>query len=173
MPYDPTKHHRRSIRLQSHDYTQNGTYLVTIVCRDRASLLDDPHFRAGAEEAWRWLAVQYEYVHLDQYVVMPNHLHGLIVIRGTRRGGSRTAPTAKRKPLGRLVAAFKTVSTKRINEMRGTPGLPVWQRNYYEHVVRSEDELNRVRQYILDNPTRWEEDRENPANHPKGPPATP
>ena len=84
------------------------------------------------------------------------------------RGGSRTAPTmqtdptAKRKPIGRLIGAFKTVSAKRINEMRNTPGMPVWQRNYYEHIIRDESSLNRIRKYILDNPLRWAMDRENP-----------
>jgi REP element-mobilizing transposase RayT len=64
--------------------------------------------------------------------------------------------------LGRLLGAFKTKATRGINEIRGTPILPVWQRNYYEHVVRNEDELNRVRQYIFDNPAKWDEDPENP-----------
>jgi REP element-mobilizing transposase RayT len=118
------------------------------------------------EETWLWLADQYEFVHLDEYVIMPNHLHGIIVIGDTCRGASRSAPTrvAKRKPLGRLVGAFKTVSTKRINEIRGTLGVPVWQRNYYERVIRNGEELNRVRQYIIDNPAHWEQDRENPNN---------
>ena len=159
MTYDPTRHHRRSIRLPSYDYAQVGAYFVTIVCKERALLLEDPMLRTVVEETWLWLANQYDYVRLDEYVVMPNHLHGIIVIR---RGGSRTAPTkdaTKRKPLGRLIGAFKTVSTKRMN---AAPGLPVWQRNYYERVIRDEDELNRIRQYIIDNPMRWEEDEENP-----------
>jgi putative transposase len=165
MTYDPQRHHRRSIRLPAYDYAQPGTYFVTIVCKERALLLDDPQFRTIAEEAWLWLADQYEFVQLDEYVVMPNHLHGIVVIRDARRGGSRTAPTAyiqKPKPLGRLVAAFKTVSTKHINTIRGTPGLPAWQRNYYEHVIRDEEDLNRVRQYVIDNPARWGDDPENP-----------
>jgi hypothetical protein len=79
-------------------------------------------------------------------------------------GGSRTAPTGemeireRRKPLGRLVGAFKTVSTKRVNELRGEPGVQLWQRNYYEHIVRSERALNRIRQDIIDNPARWHDD---------------
>jgi len=132
-------------------------------------------------------------------VVMPNHLHGIIIITETDNGcptdgggvggGSRTAPTVigatgggggvgggsrtartviastapmvKRKPLGRLIGAFKTVSTKRINEYRGTPGVVVWQRNYYEHIIRDECSLNRIRAYIAANPLRWHLDREN------------
>ena len=85
---------------------------------------------------------------------------------GVRRGDSRIAPTGafKRKPLGQLIGAFKTVSTKRINEIRAAAGLPVWQRNYYEHVIRSGEELSRVREYIINNPLHWDQDPENPNN---------
>jgi putative transposase len=166
MAYDSMKHHRRSVRLPAYDYAQAGAYFVTVVCKDRAPLLEQPRFRAVTEEAWHWLADRYEFVQLDEYVVMSNHLHGIIVIGDACRGGSRTAPTNGPKPktLGRLVGAFKTVSTKRINEIRATLGHPVWQRNYYEHVIRNEEELDAIRQYIADNPARWEEDRENPTN---------
>ena len=71
-----------------------------------------------------------------------------------------TVPAGKRKPLGRLIGAFKTVSTKRINEHRGTPGATVWQRNYYEHIIRHAESLNRIRAYILDNPLQWHLDHE-------------
>ncbi len=116
-------------------------------------------------ECWEWLGRQYQHVDLDGWVVMPNHLHGVIMIDDVGRGGSRTAPTdmAKCKPLERLIGAFKTVSTKQINILRGMSGLPVWQRNFYEHIIRSEDELNRIRRYIEDNPLMWQADRENPA----------
>ena len=81
------------------------------------------------------------------------------------RGGSRTAPTGatvKRKPLGRLIGAFKTVSTKRVNRLHNLSGSPLWQRNYFEHVVRNEESLTKIRLYIRDNPLRWEFDKENP-----------
>jgi hypothetical protein len=79
----------------------------------------------------------------------------------TITAGLKPAPTNKHG-LPEIVRAFKTFSSRRINELRGTPGLPVWQRNYYEHIIRNEDSLNRIRQYILDNPARWTRDRENP-----------
>jgi len=166
MTYGPTRHHRRSIRLPAYDYAQAGAYFVTIVCRDRELLLVDPRLREVVEETWLWLGDRYEFVELDEHVVVPNHLHGIIVINDTCRGGSRAAPTraTNRKPLGQLVGAFKTVSTKRINKICGTLGQPVWQRNYYEHVIRDGEELNDIRQYIVDNPLRWAEDRENPTN---------
>ena len=106
-------------------------------------------------EAWQWLGTQYPYVVLDEFVVMPNHLHGILMITDdARRGGSRTAPTGaaspdgKRKPLGRLFGAFKTVSTKRVNCAHGLSGRPLWQRNYFEHVVRNDESLSKIRQYI-------------------------
>jgi len=175
MRYDPGKHHRRSIRLKGYDYTRAGAYFITVVTRDRVCLFGevvDGEMRLNpfgeiVAESWRWLATQYDYVELDAWVVMPNHLHGIIVITDGR-GGLQTAPTAmqtapamKRKPIGRLIGAFKTVSTKRINEHRGTPNAPVWQRNYYERIIRGEESLNRIRQYIADNPLRWHLDREN------------
>jgi len=75
-----------------------------------------------------------------------------------RRGGSRTAPTKKRKPLGRLIGAFKTVSTKQINAIQDTPGTRLWQRNYYEHIIRNDHDLDRVREYVINNPKNWEND---------------
>ena len=176
MTYDPAKHRRRSIRLRGYDYRQAGAYFVTLVCKDREPLFEDDRLRDIVEEAWLWLRDRHQHVDLDEYVVMPNHLHGVIVIRDVRRGGSRTAPTSPthRKPLGRLIGAFKTLSTKRINGTRGTPGVPLWQRNYYEHVIRDDEDLERIRQYIIDNPARWHEDPENPnADVGAGPDARP
>ncbi len=174
MVYYAEKHHRHSIRLKGYDYSQAGAYFITLVTRDRACLFGDVVDggmrlnNAGriAADSWQWLSEQYKYVELDEWGVMPNHMHGIIVIVDGR-GGSRTAPTdpthtTDRKPLGRLIGAFKTVSTKHINEMRGMPGVPVWQRNYYEHVVRNDDELNRIRAYIVNNPMKWTLDRDNP-----------
>ncbi len=166
----PQRHHRRSIRLRGYDYSQSGAYFVTVCTQNRKCLFGDIADGqmvlndAGGIVAhtWRWLATQYDYVELDEWGIMPNHMHGIIVITDVCRGGSRTAPTGKRKPIGRLVGAFKTVSTNRINEMRGMPGGKLWQRNYYEHIIRNDDELNRIREYIANNPIRWEMDRENP-----------
>ena len=168
-PNDTDIRHRRSIRLRGYDYSRPGAYYVTVVTHGRRTLFGDVvdgEMRLNDAgrlivEGWEWLASRHRYVELDAYVVMPNHLHGVIVIAG--EGGSRTAPTEKRKPLGRLVGAFKTVTTKRVNLARDTPGRMLWQRNYYEHVIRSDEEWNRVREYIINNPMRWEIDAENPA----------
>jgi REP element-mobilizing transposase RayT len=121
-----------------------------------------------AADTWQWLETQYPYVELGAWVVMPNHHHGIIIIHDDdRRGGSRTAPTpngTKRKPLGRLVGAFKTVSTKQINLLQGTEGQMIWQRNYYEHIIRNDREMGNIWRYIESNPAMWDADDENPIN---------
>ena len=168
--YNPDIHRRRSIRLKGYDYTQSGAYFVTVVTQNRITLFgeitDGKMLLNGTgqsvADAWEWLADQYPYVTLDEYVVMPNHLHGIIVVSNDDQGGSRTAPT-RRKSLGRLVAAFKTVSTKQFNLAHGTPGQMLWQRNFYEHVIRNDEEMERVREYIAFNPMHWETDVENPS----------
>ena len=122
-------------------------------------------------EAWAWLSQRYPYVELDAWVVMPNHLHGILIITNTGaangRGDSRIAPTPnarlRRKSLGRLIGAFKTVSTKRINQIGDTAGNRVWQRDYYEHIIRNQRELDALREYIRANPARWADDSDNPA----------
>ncbi len=140
MKYDPDIHRRRSIRLKGYDYSQAGAYFVTICTQNRECLfgnivdgemtLNDVGWIVS--DAWQWLERQYNHVELDEWVAMPNHFHGIIaIVDQSRRGGSRTAPTMTRKSIGRLIGAFKTVSTKRVNKMRGTPGAKLWQRNYY------------------------------------------
>jgi len=114
----------------------------------------------SAASTWEWLAQQYAHIELDEFVIMPNHIHGLIMIQNGR--DTRPGQPAQYKSLGRLVGAFKTVSTRRINLLRGTPQSPVWQRGFYEHVVRTSDSLERIRAYISTNPLRWALDPENP-----------
>lgn len=168
---------RRAMRLRNYDYTQAGAYFVTLCAQDRLCLFGDINegnmhlngYGLLIRETWLWLAKQYSYVLLDEFIVMPNHLHGILIIdsRGglsDSEGRSRATPT-KIKPLGGLIAAFKTVSTKSVNTQRGTPGAVLWQRNYYEHVMRNEPDLQRIREYIANNPRQWELDEENPDHH--------
>ncbi|HPL79981.1 MAG TPA: transposase [Burkholderiaceae bacterium] len=173
MNYDPAIHHRRSIRLPGYDYAQAGAYFVTVCTSDRELPLGEvvdgemqmSHVGCMADMACCWLAGQYAYVHLDAYIVMPNHVHAILwIIDELVQAACGPHPRpAKRKPLGRLVGAFKTVSTNWANHFRGTPGEPLWQRNYYEHIVRTERALKAIRRYIIENPLRWELDRYNPA----------
>ena len=121
MKFNPKIHHRRSIRLKGYDYSQAGAYFVTIVTWQREMLFGeivDGVMKLNVigkivSGKWQWLETQYEYVELGEWVVMPNHFHGILVIHDDGRGGSRPAPTPiKHKPLGGLIGAFKTVSTK-------------------------------------------------------------
>jgi REP element-mobilizing transposase RayT len=169
-------HHRRSIRRPGYDHSQPGAYFVTICTRNRECVLGEAVEgevrlnEAGrvVSDTWNWLGRQYPYVEPDEWVIMPNHLHAIVIIHANpsdepSRGGSRTAPTLpRRKPLGLSIGALKTVSAKRINELRGTPGAAVWQRNYFEHVLRDEEDLRRIREYIAHNPLSSEIDEENP-----------
>jgi putative transposase len=173
MTIKPESRRRRSIRLRDYDYASAGAYFVTIVTRDRQCLFGDivdgqtPLNLRGqiAQDEWEKSAHIRKEIDLDTFVVMPNHLHGIIVItdapgRATGRSPLQSGPT--KRSLGAFVGGFKSAVTKRISELSGLPRTPVWQRNYFEHVIRNEDSLNRIREYILDNPVRWEFDRENP-----------
>ncbi|WP_019504434.1 transposase [Pleurocapsa sp. PCC 7319] len=179
MKYDSTRHHRRSIRLKGYDYSQAGFYFVTICCYQRQCLFGDivnglmqlNQYGEIVAETYQSLSFRYSYINLDEWIIMPNHFHGIIVLTDKPcRGVSRNAPTPpinskpKRKPLGRLIGAFKTVSTKKINLIRNAPGSSVWQRNYYEHIIRNQKSLNNIRQYIINNPISWNVDQLHPNN---------
>ena len=172
-----TLRQRRSIRLPDYDYSQPGAYFVTICTFRRALLFEEfPQYGELVLETWQDLPNHYPCVALDAFVVMPNHVHGIIFLEGDGPVGAgfdpvvdvgagfKPAPTkgTKRHGLPEIVRAFKTFSARRINALKGTPGVPVWQRSYYEHVVRTDEELDRIREYIVNNPLRWEYDRENP-----------
>ena len=174
MKYDPEKHHRHSIRLKGYDYSQAGAYFVTIVTQNRACLFGavvDGEMRLNetgqiVRRCWLDIPAHFPHAELDEFVVMPNHVHGIIVIVDGR-GTACRAPTEQfgRPVTGSIptvIRSFKSAVTKRINEQRGTPGAHVWQRNYYEHIIRNEESLDRIRQYIANNPLRWAFDRENP-----------
>jgi len=180
------KHHRRSTRLQGYDYAQAGAYFVTICTQNQACLfrqvengvmVPSPYGYLTAQ-CWQVLPRDFPRVELDVFVLMPNHFHGIIALgRGEafvpRSQERLQSPRANASPLrsahgtqpgslAAIVQNFKSVSTRKINQARATPSLPVWQRNYYEHIIRNEDELLRVREYIVNNPLQWAVDRENP-----------
>lgn len=191
MAYDPDKHHRRSIRLEEHDYAQPGANFVTICTRDRECLFGhvangEVRLNDAAEivrEQWLRTAQMRPNVELDAFVIMPNHVHGIIVIHESCRGeasvveihGSNTPSKSDASPLRQrpngtqpgslsaIVQNFKSISTRKMNAARDAPGMPVWQRGYYEHVVRNEAELMAIREYIEGNPARWDDDENNPA----------
>ena len=174
MRYDPDLHHRRSVRLKGYD-SQPGAYFVTVCTRDRECTLGDviedevrvTELGHIVEECWHDLPSHYAHLRLDAFVIMPNHVHAIIILKGYPDVGAglRPAPTAKRAGLPEIVRAFKAFSARRINELLDSAGTPFWQRNYYDHVIRNERELNAIRQYIADNPARWNDDPEHPGRN--------
>lgn len=183
MSYHQNAHHRRSIRLQGYDYTAEGAYFLTICAHEREPLFGEV---VGAEarlnacgeivaEEWRRTAVVRPNVALDAFVVMPNHIHAILILKNGMHvssavGATRRVATAAPVPvrgnrpslssqsLGAVVGQFKSLAAKRINVLRQTPRAPVWQRNYYERVIRDDTELNGIRLYVADNPVNWTED---------------
>ena len=172
MTSDPSKHRRRSIRLQGYDYSRAGAYFVTVCAQNREYLfgeIADGEMRlneAGKIVRNEWLRTGdiRSNVELDAFVVMPNHLHASVFLSDEprRRGDRPVAPTGPTPgSIGAIMAGFKSITTKRINEMRNTPGASVWQRNYYEHIIRDGESLDKIREYIVNNPMQWAFDREN------------
>jgi len=187
MRYDPAKHHRRSIRLAEYDYSLAGAYFVTICAYERECLFGEmvdgemrPN-RAGSLvlTAWEELPGRFPGVELDEFAIMPNHVHGIIVIvqgagiggvpcgvQAASRGAASSAPTepgdvVRAHTLGEIMRAFKSVAALYVNRESMRSG-SLWQRNYWERIIRDEAELCRIREYMETNPARWADDRENP-----------
>jgi len=165
--FNPDIHHRRSIRLRNYDYSQPGAYFVTLSTYQRTFLFGEikeqrmllNQYGKTVQFCWADIPNHYSSVLLDSFVVMPNHVHGIIII--TVGAGLKPAPTRK-YPLSEIIRAFKTFLARQINKIRATLGVPVWQRNYYERIIRNEKELASIREYIENNVIEWESDSENP-----------
>ncbi|MBI2019463.1 transposase [Candidatus Daviesbacteria bacterium] len=175
-------YNRKSIRLKDYDYSSNGAYFVTICTQDREMLfgsvgvdprvdpvnpcmqLNDVGKMVG--DWWLKIADKYPGIELDVYQIMPNHIHGIVIINGwTHHSIGRThrsAPT-----IGTIIQWFKTMATneyiKNVKQSHWPPfNKRVWQRNYFEHIIRNDIELNKIREYIVNNPQTWDRDRNNP-----------
>jgi len=163
-------HDRRSLRLDGYDYAQAGAYFVTICTHQREFLFGDiiegeMQLNGNGREVqalWNELPNRFAHLELDAFVVMPNHVHGIATFVGAglalpeENGAASSAPT-----LGDVVRAFKSLSAIHVNRLFMRSG-SLWQRNYYDHVIRNERELDKIRDYIATNPLRWDLDRENP-----------
>lgn len=184
--FDHQQHHRHSIRLPNYDYSQPGAYFVTIVTRHRKCLFGEVvdgmmmlnRFGTVAKQQWEKLPQRFPGIELGAFMIMPNHMHGIIEIvtgRGTADNWhdlsevlSRRAPTREQfqKPvkgsIPTIIRSYKSAVSYRINLMRGTQDIPVWQRNYYEHIIRNERDLQAKTDYIESNPILWGKDHENP-----------
>ena len=163
-----------SLRLPWWDYSQAGWYFVTICTKDRQCVLGEivegsVVLTPGGqivEEEWRRATTVRQHVELDEFVIMPNHLHGILVINeGQKKTSHRdvsTKTSLRSQSLGAIIGQFKSVCTKRIRG-QGFPQFG-WQRRFYEHIIRDERSLGNIRQYIVDNPAKWELDADNPKN---------
>lgn len=153
---DPETRRRRSIRLRDYHYSRAGAYFITVCTVGRELLFGEVKDDEMAlnelgwivEEEWLQSARIRSEIELDAWVVMPNHVHGIVIIADESRRGDRPVARGGPRPksLGAMMAGLKSAVTKRINAMRGTPGALVWQRNYYEHIIRNESTLYWIRQ---------------------------
>jgi len=184
---------RRSIRLKGYDYAQAGAYFVTLCTQGRSFLFGEiaahemQANEAGAMviEEWHALPMRYPGVHLDAFVLMPNHIHAVLFLAPEEAVGAGLVPAPLSQPnrsatpdagattrvapvtLGDVIGAFKSITTVRYArgvETRGWPAFSqrLWQRNYYEHIVRDDESLQQIREYIAENPACWDLDGENP-----------
>ncbi len=164
---------RKSLRLPQYDYSHPGMYFLTICYHDRESIFGaiDAGYMilndAGKFVAhiWQSLPNRFPNLTLDAFVVMPNHVHGILFLdnpKSSPKPGAASGAPATRTSLALVVRAFKSQSTIGVNKIRMTPNRPVWQRNYFEHIIRTGQSLDELRRYILENPARWITDEENP-----------
>lgn len=166
---------RKSIRMPSYDYSFPGEYFITICTNKQLDKFGEViegklilnNIGEIVYKFWFEIPKHFANVELDEFVVMPNHFHGIIFLKGMCRGEVSSPQVRQGKgilplqTLGQVVAFYKYQTTKLINEIRNKPGLSFWQRNYYERVIRNDDELNRIREYIIYNPLKWAFDHEN------------
>lgn len=183
--------------MRSYDYRSVGAYFITICTHQKEAILAEivngavsPSTLGNVvQECWQQIPDHFPHVDLDEFIIMPNHLHGIIFIKDSDVGATHASPALPalsdladvstsahddrarhasplQKPgpvkqsLGAIIGSFKSACTKRINEAWNKVGMPVWQRNYHERIIRNEEELHSLRDYILTNPLRWEGDEE-------------
>ena len=186
--------------MKGYDYTLAGGYFVTLVIWGHTCVFGEiidgnmhlNHYGTLVENEWRRLEKRFPQVVVDEWIVIPNHLHGILMIvevesidtvgarqrdsilsgvgvrqeNSNQSGGSSFASPLQPGSLGAIVGAYKSTTARLINGLRRTPGAPVWQRNYYEHIIRNERDLDEIRAYVRNNPLQWELDHENPAQFP-------
>jgi putative transposase len=168
---------RRSIRLKHYNYAQSGWYFVTICTANRLCLFGDiidhkmilNEFGDITIAEWEYSRRLRQEIEFDAWVLMPNHLHGIVIISQDVNSWAiheKYGGVARRKPrsLSTFISGFKAATTRKINQLRKSPGETVWQRNYYEHIIRNETALEKIREYIADNPRRWMADQLHPNN---------
>ncbi|MFH0988178.1 MAG: transposase [Parcubacteria group bacterium] len=159
---------RKSTRLKNYDYTQSGYYFVTVCVQNRECRFGNiingemvlNEFGKIVEQQWKWLKQNFNFVDLDVFIVMPNHFHGILIIEPVGNGLDRSLQPL---PIFNIIGAFKTTSSKLIHNS-GLPSFS-WQKSFYDHVIRRDESLNKIREYIVNNPLKWDLDRENPRSN--------
>lgn len=181
------QHNRRSIRLRDYDYSSPGEYFITICTQNRECLfgevvdgeMESNKIGQIALRFWKQIPDRYENVILDAFVVMPNHVHGIVGIEYDMEshpvGAIYELPLQDDDPekfrksrrqmyLSKIIGWYKMNVAKQSNIILDNTGNRFWQRNYYEHIIRNEKSLNRIKNYIQNNPASWEEDQNHPNN---------
>jgi REP element-mobilizing transposase RayT len=193
MKYDPKIHHRRSIRLRNYDYSWPGAYYVTICAFNKSCIfgqvvehqMHENECGHIVREQWLESGRIRKEIELDAFIVMPNHMHGILWILGPRgehvlmksgfvlpldrmpKDTPRAVPAMRHRSLASWAAGFKSAITSRVRKIWNKPQAAVWQEDYFERIVRDEEELNKIREYIMTNPTRWGSDRYNATRAPE------
>jgi len=176
---------RRSIRLKGYDYRLPGGYFVTICVKDGLCVLGDvvdgtmklSEIGRIVDEEWQKIGAARDYIELDTYCVMPNHFHGILWLTHEPQSEEHDLTWAKLASsdqlasplrmlpkgatsgsLGAVLGSFKSTTTRRLNRVRGIKGISLWQRNFWERIIRNERKLKAIRQYIWNNPASWLQD---------------
>lgn len=186
--YNPNIHHRESIRLKGYDYAQAGLYFMTICCQDRACLfgeIENGQMKLNdggkiANDCWMEIPNHFPNAELHEHIVMPNHIHGIIELKSEPVGAENFPPhntitnygigaddtigandysplRSPSKTIGSIVRGFKIGVTKWMRQ--NTVVYEIWQRNYYEHIIRNEQSYHRISDYIINNPAKWADDK--------------
>jgi REP element-mobilizing transposase RayT len=177
MSSQPHQPPRKSTRLQGYDYAQNGAYFVTLCTQNRLCLFgeietDEMRPNDSGHMILRWwneLQTKFPNIELDSFVLMPNHVHGIIFLfDGTTVSGAHAGAPLQNHPLDNIMQWFKTMTTnayiRGVKEQGWEAFLgKLWQRSFHDHIIRNEDDLNTHRQYILSNPAQWASDDNNPS----------
>ncbi len=179
--YNPQMHNRRSIRFKGYDYTQAGLYFITICCQNRACLFGEIEngkmmlndAGAIANDCWLNIPNHFPNAILHEYVIMPNHVHGIIELVGANHHSPKNVSVigdnraknvsplrSPSKTVGSVVRGFKIGVTKWMRQ--NTDTFYIWQRNYWEHIIRDDKSHENISQYIINNPTKWNNDKLNP-----------
>ncbi|MDD5088031.1 MAG: transposase [bacterium] len=170
----------KSTRLPHYDYAASGTYFLTLCIHNKECFLGEvgdgsvhlSEYGRIVEREWRHSAEIRKELNVGDFIVMPNHLHGIVLLRENNEAHCRAAlPDVYRRSsrereshsISSFVAGFKAYTTKLVNELRKAPGTRLWQPNYFEHVIRNADQFSRACNYIRTNPLRWELDKYHPS----------